>query len=113
MKFYSINDGAEILRHRCPEDCLEEVAQYLYDEDLGEDWEEMIVYEFISRSKRFDFCSYHDYFDPSCGKHECSDYLPRNGKSGICKHASKSLELSGRQYILKPDGSYKLSKGKS
>ena len=40
----------------------------------------------------------------SCGKLECNDYKPRNGKNGCCIHLINSYEPSGPELFLTKDG---------
>ena len=47
-------------------------------------------------------CEVGDKSENSCGR-LCVDYLPRNGKSGICKHWGYTYEC-GDEYILNVNG---------
>ena len=49
------------------------------------------------------FCQWHQEVGTvgdSCGKLECSDYTPNNGKSGRCKHYGYVYENTGVKRIL-------------
>jgi hypothetical protein len=37
-----------------------------------------------------------------CGKGNCGDYSPRNGKSGICKHYRNPYELADEPELIRP-----------
>ena len=37
----------------------------------------------------------------TCGKVNCDHYLPRNGKSGLCKHWGWCYESVGKKFMLK------------
>jgi hypothetical protein len=39
-----------------------------------------------------------------CGKKNCTDYKPRNGKNGCCIHLINCYEPSGKTLILTKDG---------
>lgn len=39
-----------------------------------------------------------------CGKFECSDYKPRNGKNGICVHHRLPHSPTGKLFLLTKDG---------
>lgn len=47
-----------------------------------------------------------------CGKFECDDYQPRNGKNGICKHLSWGLVETGRKFKITGDYKYKKISGR-
>ncbi len=39
-----------------------------------------------------------------CGKFECKDYNPCNGKSGRCRYLKNCYEPDGTEYLLTKDG---------
>jgi len=41
-----------------------------------------------------------DKSESTCGK-SCSDYIPRNGKCGMCKYRGKLYEVGGIETIIK------------
>ncbi|MCL4538220.1 MAG: hypothetical protein M1378_01230 [Bacteroidetes bacterium] len=48
-------------------------------------------------SKQQDFV---DNTKESCGKFNCNDYSPCNGKSGRCRHLKNGLTGTGRVFLL-------------
>jgi hypothetical protein len=79
---------------------------YWRDELLNMDIDHIILNE-----QKRDFgsgemwCSEWEFFvekgDGSCGKYNCKQYDPLNGKSGRCRMLSNSLIDTGRRFILR------------
>lgn len=71
-----------------------------------EGWSEMTLYKAISQYVSDMFWCNHfsavlDQSENQCGFH-CKGYVPKNGKSGCCKHFSKKLyEPSDETLIIK------------
>jgi len=48
--------------------------------------------------------------DFACGKHNCTNYEPRNKKSGRCRWLENTFEEIGKELILTKDGLKEVSK---
>jgi len=73
-----------------------------YDTMREEGLTEMVVCEaVVDKVDGFFFCNAVGLVSEKgeCGKY-CSDYEPRNGKSGNCKH-NRNLYTAGKEQILK------------
>ena len=47
--------------------------------------------------------THYDKDDGMCGKKSCNNYMPRNGKNGICKHYGYIYDY-GTEYELRSNG---------
>lgn len=68
-----------------------------------EELPEMKLYEAVKdNSTGYFFCKFFDECGEKgeCGK-QCSEYSPKNGKSGVCKHYGNVYD-SGQEYLLLP-----------
>ncbi|PKP01818.1 MAG: hypothetical protein CVU11_14070 [Bacteroidetes bacterium HGW-Bacteroidetes-6] len=82
---------------------------YLLDEMKDRELEQINVWECVRDiGSDYSFCkSFREYIDKSestCNKKECTEYSPRNGKGGCCKHRGFTYQPSEKEFILTLDG---------
>jgi hypothetical protein len=98
------------------DDAFEEIKSYEYDDDLELliNSEVEIVEMVVSKRSGERWCIQIGEFTDECGRICCDEYMPRNGKNGICKHLSWGLIETGRKWLITGDYSYKkISKKRS
>ncbi len=88
------------------ESCYE--LSYWYDVMAEEKLDEIKVYKAQRMSTiSFFWCQYdveaYEKDDQTCGKLNCSNYKPRNGKWGMCKYFSPCYEAIGKEITLTKD----------
>jgi hypothetical protein len=72
-----------------------------YWEDLAYDeCRDIILIEGCLDPNGEPYCSEYLEFDLDCGL-DCEEYNPCNGKNGKCRHLTKSLKETGKEFLLK------------
>ena len=52
----------------------------------------------VSRKSGEKWCNWHNVFIDECTNLLCGEYVPRNGKNGICKYSSYGLIATGAKW---------------
>lgn len=104
MKYFYGESYDEVYDFTDPEECADYIASDITKDDEVREMIEMKPY----RSED-GWCLENKFVlgIDSCGKYNCDDYIPRNGKNGICKHHSFCLKETGRKWNVYGDGSFK------